>query len=276
VSAQILLLGLTLKSSAKLRRNAMQKIKPPIELALLLGIAAYASGQTTPTVHQTATRSTCANIVALSGAKVDCSHLTPAQQKALDTIPSILKTALENQDYLDAIMRKLEEMSVVQPPSQTVNAPNGIGAIGGTLINPQVNNFGYMQKTLSQDWMIYISGLMKPLADTSDRGDLITCQMGNTNSCDLAVQLVKIFRDAGWNLPGSGYSQSVMMTAPAPLLIMVQSAKATPTGAVDKSSLPPGVEQLATALKNCGVDVQISIDEKVPINKFKILIGDHP
>ena len=27
-------------------------------------------------------------------------------------------------------------------PQQTVNAPNGIGSIGGTLINPQVNNFG--------------------------------------------------------------------------------------------------------------------------------------
>jgi hypothetical protein len=35
------------------------------------------------------------------------------------------------------------------PPQQTVNAPNGIGSIGGTFINPQVNNFGYMQKTFS-------------------------------------------------------------------------------------------------------------------------------
>ena len=35
------------------------------------------------------------------------------------------------------------------PPQQTVNAPNGIGTIGGTLINPQVNNFGPLPAKLT-------------------------------------------------------------------------------------------------------------------------------
>jgi hypothetical protein len=129
------------KLAAKLRRkNTMIKIQPSIEIALLLGMAMFVNGQTIPTVHQTASRSSCSNIVALSGAKVDCSHLTPAQKKAMENIPAILKMTIENQNYLDAIMQKLADMSGPQQPAVNI-APGGFAVSGGTVVNPAVNNF---------------------------------------------------------------------------------------------------------------------------------------
>lgn len=82
-----------------------------IELGVAFCVAISAGSQTTPTVRQTASQSSCSNIVALSGARVDCLHLTPAQSKALDSIPSILKMTLENQDYLNTILNRLQEMT---------------------------------------------------------------------------------------------------------------------------------------------------------------------
>jgi len=43
---------------------------------------------------------------------------------------------------------------------QTVNAPNGIGTIGGTLVNPQVNNFGPPPAHLT-----YTENVLTPLKD---------------------------------------------------------------------------------------------------------------
>lgn len=66
-------------------------------------------GQTKqPSIEQKAEKSVCANIVALTGnVNMNCSNLsslTPAQKKALADIPEILKMALANQNYLDAIL----------------------------------------------------------------------------------------------------------------------------------------------------------------------------
>src|ERR1700733_9042687 len=108
-SAQILWPGLILKSSARPRKGTMIRTKTAIELVMLFSVAAFAIGQAPPTVHQTATQSSCSNIVALSGAKVDCSNLTPEQRKSLADIPAIMKMALENKNYLDAILAKLNE-----------------------------------------------------------------------------------------------------------------------------------------------------------------------
>ena len=120
----------------------MRKIKPILEIVLLLCVAASAYGQTTPTVHQTATQSSCSNIVALSGAKVDCSHLTPAQKKAMENIPDILKLALSNHDYLDAILAKLNEMSkaalVQQGNSGGINIQQGTAGDNSPIINSPV------------------------------------------------------------------------------------------------------------------------------------------
>jgi len=89
----------------------MLKTKLTAELALTLTVMALAAGgQQAPTIHQNAEQSSCSNIVAMSGAKVDCANLSPAQRKALQNIPAIMKSVLENQDSLDAILKKIGEM----------------------------------------------------------------------------------------------------------------------------------------------------------------------
>jgi hypothetical protein len=113
----------------------MPKANLLVELVFVLGLAASASGQVVPAVNQTAEKSSCSNIVALSGAKVDGSNLTSAQQKALTNMPAIMKMTLENQDYLNAIIAKLEEMSKAQsaPTIGTiVQGPCGVVQNGGS------------------------------------------------------------------------------------------------------------------------------------------------
>ena len=101
----------------------MQKMRLTTEAVLLLSVIGTASGQAAPNVNQAATRSSCSNIVALSGAKVDCFHLTQEQSRTLAEIPGILKLALENRGYYEEIMAKLREFS----PSTTTIAPNTNG-----------------------------------------------------------------------------------------------------------------------------------------------------
>jgi len=55
----------------------------------------------------------------------------------------ILNKVLANQLDPVVVMAKLDEILQASKQSQqVVNAPNGIGSIGGTLLNPTVNNFG--------------------------------------------------------------------------------------------------------------------------------------
>lgn len=117
-------------------------------IVLLLSIAAAVNAQMSPTVSQSAKHSPCANIVALSGAKVDCGNLTEAQKKALSSIPSVLKMALENQNYLISIMETLDKMSkaeadqnnatvgsISQGPGSAVSFGQQGGVTAGTVIS---------------------------------------------------------------------------------------------------------------------------------------------
>jgi len=76
-----------------------------ISLLLVVSIASsFAYSQSDSTAQQKLERVTCSNIVALAGdVNVNCSNLTPAQKKALENVP--------------AIMKKLTEMSATQPLS---------------------------------------------------------------------------------------------------------------------------------------------------------------
>jgi len=72
-------------------------------------LGSQAFGQTLPSVTQDAKNSSCSNIVALAGdVKIDCSSLTPAQQKIIESIPSILHKILANQVDAETILSKLD------------------------------------------------------------------------------------------------------------------------------------------------------------------------
>jgi hypothetical protein len=64
-----------------------------------------------PTIKQEAKDSSCTNIVALTGnVNINCSSLTPAQRKIIDSIPALLNKIFVNQLDPEAVMTKLDEM----------------------------------------------------------------------------------------------------------------------------------------------------------------------
>jgi hypothetical protein len=64
---------------------------------------------------------------------------------------AMLNKILANQIDPALVMNKLDEILAQRQPTQVVNAPNGIGAIGSTLVNPTVNNFAPPSRTLTAD-----------------------------------------------------------------------------------------------------------------------------
>lgn len=118
----------------------MRKIsRSLLGLALLL-CASSAYAQNAPKVDQTATKSVCANIVALGGSKVDCSNLTAAQMKLLKQIHAVVMRLMAGQ--IDAT--KLEEwIRANSQPQQTQDCQGSICNQGSPVEAPQtVNNFG--------------------------------------------------------------------------------------------------------------------------------------
>ena len=170
-----------------------------IELTMLIGVAVFANGQTAPTIHQSAKQSSCSNIVALSGAKVDCTNLTPAQKKALEHIPAILKMAVENQDYLDAIMKKLDELSQASPQPVVNYAPGGFATSGGTLIDPQITNIG---KITPPNRLIMMPNALNAIAilKQAPPGSKVQFRIvGGSQEIDtFANNVAGMFQAAGW------------------------------------------------------------------------------
>jgi hypothetical protein len=117
-------------------------------LSILLSIATtLAHGQGTLTAQQKADFATCSNIVALAGdININCSSLTPEQEKLLKKIPVLLNKIIVNQGDQKLIADKLDQMidtlsHLSQPaPTTVVSAPNGIAVAGGTVFSPTVIN----------------------------------------------------------------------------------------------------------------------------------------
>ena len=102
-------------------------------------------------------------------------------------------------------------------------------AINSTVVNPQVYNYGYIAKKLSAEQYHQIEEIVRPLNDGTNRGDLIVSMLGDSNSQELAEQLVEVFKSAGWNVGGA--SMAVMINPPGPLFCSwFTPAASTPDG----------------------------------------------
>ena len=89
----------------------MRPNRLPLLSAVIFLLAIEAMCQNPPTVTQEAKSSPCSNIVALAGdVKVNCSSLTPAQEKLIEGIPALLHKMLANQLDPNAVMAKLDEI----------------------------------------------------------------------------------------------------------------------------------------------------------------------
>jgi len=75
---------------------------------------ALAHAQNGPTVQQKSEKSTCSNIVALTGnVNLNCSSLTPEQKKILERIQVLLKKILANQSDSKALLDKIDKMEEI-------------------------------------------------------------------------------------------------------------------------------------------------------------------
>ena len=119
---------------------------------------------------------------------------------------------------------------------------------------------------LNEDHLRRLVNRMAPYAPSQDRGDLITCMLGDADSTRFALNLVAAFRSAGWTLGGSGYNQAIMMPPPTGIVVVLHS----------RESKPPGFLEFINTLREAGIEPIGNLDDHVPENNFKIIVGMKP
>lgn len=103
-------------------------------------------------------------------------------------------------------------------------------------------------------------------ASQRDRGDLITCILGDPDSTRFAQTLVAVFRAANWHLTGSGLNQAIFGGVVEGVIVKLHS----------KDSSPPGLAEFVITMRESGIEPKGEIDEKIPPEEFQIIIGRKP
>jgi len=120
---------------------------------------------------------------------------------------------------------------------------------------------------LSAEQLVRLARREAPYAQPEvERGDLIDCALGDPDSTKFAVNLVGAFRTAGWNLPGSGFNQSIFSGNPVGVLIKIHSQDAD----------PPGLKEFVITLREAGIEPTGVIEASLPTDRFQIIIGHRP
>lgn len=119
---------------------------------------------------------------------------------------------------------------------------------------------------LSAEQLVLLSRRMARFASPRDRGDLITCVLGDPDSTKFAANLVAAFRSAGWNLPGSGYNQAIFSGPLQGIIFNLHS----------RDSNPPGLSEALATFRESAIQVSGIIDEKIPEQDFQIIVGSKP
>lgn len=107
-------------------------------------------------IRQESIRSSCSNIVALAGsANVNCSSLTPQQQKIIEEIPSLLKKILVNQLDPSLVMAKLDQLVSISSDLKAAVIPREVPADK----NSPLRFSGYLQRGNYPEGMV-IAGIV--------------------------------------------------------------------------------------------------------------------
>jgi hypothetical protein len=125
------------------------------------------------------------------GLNLNCTDLTPTQSKALADIPMILKLALTNQDYLNAILTKLNEIEKAQGSQTTLNyAPKGIANSGTINGNATVINGPPPLKMSDEDFKKFAAVYEKNAATRKDVvGTIVLVETYDAGAFELSEQL---------------------------------------------------------------------------------------
>lgn len=140
---------------------------------------------------------------------------------------------------------------VIQPPpiapTQTVNVDHGIGGIGGTYVNPTVNNFAPPQREITKSIEDELIAVLKRHPATAN----IRSDSGDDESHQLAQQLFDIFVASDWKPISIG--QGVGQALPREIQLCYYGS---PGVEGQRGTIPadrPEVQAIALALINSGV-----------------------
>jgi hypothetical protein len=119
---------------------------------------------------------------------------------------------------------------------------------------------------LTADQLALLSRRVAAYAPAKDRGDLITCSLGDPSATKFAAGLVAAFRNAGWKLPGSGYNQAVF-GAPIEGIFVKLHAEDDRVNALS---------EFVATLREAGIEPKGEIDGNIPAGEFQIVVGAKP
>lgn len=120
--------------------------------------------------------------------------------------------------------------------------------------------------SLDAEHLALLTQRVSKYASSRDAGIRIICVLGDPDSNRFAGTLVTAFRAAGWNLLGAGYDQAVSLGAIDGVFIHIHS----------RDSRPSGLKELVTTLREGGIEPRPETDDKVPDDRFEVVIGRRP
>jgi hypothetical protein len=151
------------------------------------------------------------------------------------------------------------------PQQQIVNAPHGIGSIGGTLINPQVNNYAPPIRTLSDAQKRGIEEFLRTIPSSVQVS--IGSVYGSGDADNYAGEFFPLFVERhleNQSLPSIRTGFSAIFTG-----VFV----CTPT---DDDPASPYRNALVDKLNSLGITAQRANGSKVPSGNLELLIGFRP
>jgi hypothetical protein len=119
---------------------------------------------------------------------------------------------------------------------------------------------------LNKEQLKILSHRLQPYGSSKETEDLVTCVFGDSDSQKFAFNLVGAFRDAGWNLPGSGFNRAIFNNDLIGVFVVIHS----------KESKAPGLKEFIITLREAGIEPKGIIDINMPDDKFRIIVGRKP
>jgi len=139
---------------------------------------------------------------------------------------------------------------------------NSIDQTGQKILKGFINS----QWGLNANQLDLLSRVMSKFIMPEEKEDFITCVMGDPDSTKFAINLVKAFRDAGWQLSGNGFGRANFNKTVTGVIIKFHS----------EESNPPGLNEFVAILRQANIEPIGELDNKIPNDRFRIIIGRKP
>jgi len=189
----------------------------------------------------------------------DLREFMPKQAVAIaSSAPPVNQVASRSSTVRATAPPKAPEQPASVPTTDVKGIENGIDELKRLIVGQRWG--------MSADQLVALSRQMMRFVPSHDRGDLITCVLGDPDSTKFTESLVAAFRSAGWMLPGTGYNQAIFSGSPEGVIVKLHS----------KESDPSGLREFVVALRASGIEPTGVVDDKIPTGEFQIIVGRKP